>query len=173
MGKSLKNYIGIGESPYEMMKKFMQLPDAVMRMYFELLTTIPMPEVEQLLAGHPKAAKQKLAESVIADYHPAEAAQEAVARWEREIGAGEGPAEIATVTIAAHEAPNGTVPAVKLLVLAGLCATTSDARRAIAQKGAYMGEDKTLIEAHDTPIPLQTGLLLWVGKKRVVRVEVT
>jgi tyrosyl-tRNA synthetase len=173
MGKSLKNYIGIGESPYEMMKKFMQLPDAVMRMYFELLTTIPMPEVEQLLAGHPKLAKQKLAESVISDYHPAADAKEAVARWEREIGAGEGPAEIATVTIAAREAPNGTVPAAKLLVLAGLCATTSDARRAIAQKGAYLGEDKTLIAAHDTPIPLQTGLLLWVGKKRVVRVEVT
>ena len=34
MGKSLGNYIGIAESPYEMMKKFMQVPDAVMSMYY-------------------------------------------------------------------------------------------------------------------------------------------
>lgn len=172
MGKSLGNYIGIGESPYEMMKKFMQLPDSVMRMYFELLTTIPMPEVEQLLAGHPKVAKQKLAEAVISGYHPAAEATEAVSRWEREISKGEGPAEVAPVQIAASEATNGMVPAAKLLVLAGLCPTTSEARRAIAQKGAYMGEDKTIIPDHNTPIELQTGLLLWVGKKRVVRVEV-
>ena len=46
MGKSLGNYIGISESPYEMMKKFMQLPDGVMQMYFELLTDIPLAEVD-------------------------------------------------------------------------------------------------------------------------------
>ena len=46
MGKSLGNYIGISESPYEMMKKFMQIPDGVMRMYFELLTDIPLAEVD-------------------------------------------------------------------------------------------------------------------------------
>src|SRR5690606_20279761 len=40
MGKSLGNYIGIAEAPYEMMKKFMQLPDDAMRMFFELLTNI-------------------------------------------------------------------------------------------------------------------------------------
>ncbi|MBI3866251.1 MAG: tyrosine--tRNA ligase, partial [Planctomycetia bacterium] len=32
MGKSLGNYIGINESPYDMMKKFMQIPDSVMPM---------------------------------------------------------------------------------------------------------------------------------------------
>ena len=61
MGKSLGNYIGISESPYEMMKKFMQVPDACLKMYFELLTDLPLAEVEQLLAGHPKAAKVALA----------------------------------------------------------------------------------------------------------------
>ncbi|MCA9090823.1 MAG: tyrosine--tRNA ligase, partial [Planctomycetaceae bacterium] len=58
MGKSLGNYIGISEDPYEMAKKFMQLPDAVMEMYFELLTDLPLADVQQILAGHPKAAKQ-------------------------------------------------------------------------------------------------------------------
>ena len=54
-----------------MMKKFMQVPDAVMRMYFELLTDVPLPEVDRLLAGHPKEAKLTLARHVISGYHPA------------------------------------------------------------------------------------------------------
>src|SRR5205807_9155623 len=86
MGKSLGNYIGISEPPYAMMKKFMQLPDAVMRMYFELLTDLPLDRVEALLAGHPKEAKIALAKSVIAEYHDPSAADSAAAKWQREIG---------------------------------------------------------------------------------------
>ncbi len=65
MGKSLGNYIGISESPYDMMKKFMQLPDGVMKMYFELLTEVPLDEVDRLLAGHLKEAKVTLAKLVM------------------------------------------------------------------------------------------------------------
>ena len=133
MGKSLGNYIGIGESPYEMMKKFMQLPDAVMRMYFELLTDLPADEVNELLAGHPKEAKMALAATIIGHYHGAADAGEAAERWEREIGHGEMPAEIPVVRLAASVAPDGTLPAANLLKIAGLCASTGDARRAIAQ----------------------------------------
>ena len=77
MGKSLGNYIGISEPAYDMMKKFMQVPDACLKMYFELLTSISLAEVEQLLAGHPKAAKIALAKAIIGKYHTAEAATEA------------------------------------------------------------------------------------------------
>jgi tyrosyl-tRNA synthetase len=172
MGKSLGNYIGIGEAPYEMMKKFMQLPDGCMKMYFELLTRVPLDEVDRLLAGHPKIAKVALAEAVIAEYHPAEAAKEAAAQWQREVVEKSLPADIATVTIPAAEVQNGNIAAAKLLVLTGLCASSSDARRAIAQGGAYLGEDKSVISSHDAPVTLEPGLLVWVGKKRVVRVQV-
>ncbi|MFM7923774.1 MAG: tyrosine--tRNA ligase, partial [Planctomycetaceae bacterium] len=86
MGKSLGNYIGISEPAYEMMKKFMQLPDGVMRMYFELLTELPMEEVDRLLSGHLKEAKVALATSVISQYHSTEAALAAGQRWQAEIG---------------------------------------------------------------------------------------
>ncbi|MEZ6050547.1 MAG: tyrosine--tRNA ligase [Planctomycetaceae bacterium] len=71
MGKSLGNYIGISEEPYEMMKKFMQLSDDCMRMYYELLTDLPMQEVDTILAGHPKEAKVTLAKAIISEYHDA------------------------------------------------------------------------------------------------------
>src|SRR5438132_1984360 len=91
MGKSLGNYIGINEPPYEMMKKFMQIPDAVMRMYLELLTNLPLEEVNTLLAGHPKEAKIALAKSVIGEYHTPTQAVEAADRWQREISEKEKP----------------------------------------------------------------------------------
>lgn len=171
MGKSLGNYIGIGESAYDMMKKFMQVPDAVMQMYFELLTDIPLNEVEQLLAGHPKEAKLALARSVIGNYHPADAARDAADRWQREISQKELPAEIPTAAVDRSLLENGKIQAAKLLVATGLCSGSSDARRLIAQGGASLGEDKVRIENHDTPIEIVAGLLLWAGKKRVVRLE--
>jgi tyrosyl-tRNA synthetase len=171
MGKSLGNYIGISESPYEMMKKFMQLPDDCMRMYYELLTDIKIDEINSLLAGHPKEAKVALAKSIIGEYHDATSGDEAVARWQKEIGSGEKPAEIPTATISRSELTDGHLPAAVLLKLAGLAKSTSEARRAIEQGGAKLGEEKTRIESHDQQIPVETGLLLWIGKKRFCRVE--
>lgn len=171
MGKSLGNYIGIAEKPYDMMKKFMQLPDAVMRMYFELLTNVPLDEVDRLLAGHPKEAKLTLGKTVIGEYHGIEAGGEAAAQWQREIGEKGLPDEIPTATVRRGDLVEGKMPAARLLLATGLCGTTSDARRAIAQGGAYVGEDKGRIEDHNTPIAVESGLLLWVGKKKLVRVE--
>ncbi|MEX2287088.1 MAG: tyrosine--tRNA ligase [Planctomycetaceae bacterium] len=173
MGKSLGNYIGVGEPPYEMMKKFMQLPDEPMRMYFDLLTDLAEDEVARLLAGHPKEAKQTLAKTIIAEYHDAQSADDAAAQWEREISKKELPTEIPELTISRNELTDGRLPAAILLKLSGLCQSSGDARRAIAQGGAYIGEEKTRIETHDQQIPVTDGLLLWVGKKRFGRVRLS
>jgi tyrosyl-tRNA synthetase len=128
-------------------------------------------KIDRLLAGHPKEAKLALGKAVIGEYHGATTGGEAAAQWQREIGEKAMPEEIATVVIAANELVDGKLAAAKLLVRSGLCATTSDARRAIAQGGAYIGEEKARIESHDTPIAVENGVLLWVGKKRVVRLS--
>ena len=172
MGKSLGNYIGISESPYDMMKKFMQLPDACMQMYFELLTKIPLSDVSTLLAGHPKDAKVALARAVIGEYHSDAAAVEAAQRWQNEIGGSALPSDIPEVTIdpSMIEA-DGCVPAGRLLVAAGLVTTTSDARRSISQGGAYLGESKERITHHDQRIAITPGQMLWVGKKKYCRLK--
>lgn len=172
MGKSLGNYIGISESPFDMMKKFMQVPDAVMRMYFELLTDIPLAEIDALMAGHPKTAKTTLARAVIGQYHTASEADDAANRWQQEVGEGALPTDIPAVKLSRSKLTDGMAQAARLLVDAGLSPTTSEARRAIAQGGAYYGESKSRIEAHDQQIKVETGLLLFVGKKKFCRVEV-
>jgi tyrosyl-tRNA synthetase len=83
------------------------------------------------------------------------------------------PEDIPTVSSPRNQLADGKIPAARLIVLAGLYTTTSDARRAIAQGGAYLGENKDRIEQFDTPIAIEPGLLLWVGKKRVVRLLLT
>jgi tyrosyl-tRNA synthetase len=170
MGKSLGNYIGISESPYDMMKKFMQVPDRCMKMYYELLTSIPMEEVTAILAGHPKEAKTRLGKTVIGQYHTAADADEAAQRWQREIGEGALPTDIPTVNLSRTLLQGGALPAMQLLKAADLCPSTSDARRSIEGGGAYMGEEKTKIEKHDQLIPVTDGLLLFVGKKRFCRI---
>ena len=172
MGKSLSNYIGISEPPFEMMKEFMRLPDECMRMYFELLTDLELAAVDLMLLGHPKKAKMELAKEIISEYHDAASAEEAAKRWEQEIAKKTSlPADIPTVTFSRTLEGDSPLPAASLLKRAGLCVSHSEARRVITQGGAYVGEDKKRIESHDEPISLEDGLLLWVGKQKICRIE--
>jgi tyrosyl-tRNA synthetase len=171
MGKSLGNYIGISESPYDMMKKFMQLPDGVMKMYFELLTEVPLDEVDRLLAGHLKEAKVTLAKLVIGQYHSAADGDAAAARWQAEIGGDALPTDIPDVVLAATNLTDGTITAVKLLTALSLCPSNGEARRLIQGGGAKLGEEKTTIESHDQQIAVADGLLVWAGKKKYCRVK--
>ncbi len=171
MGKSLGNYIGISESPYDMMKKFMQLPDEVMPMYYELLTELPMDDVQTLLNGHPRDAKIKLAATVMSQYHSEQDATEAVQRWQQEIGGGGLPADIPTVDLAANDLEDGTLPAFLLLTKLELQKSNGEARRLIAQGGAKLGEEKTVINDPVQKIAIENGMIVWAGKKKFCRVN--
>ena len=175
MGKSLGNYIGISEPAYEMMKKFMQLPDAVMQDYFILLTDLEPAAIADHLAGHPKDAKVALAKQVIGFYHDDAAADEAAARWQREIGGGGLPADIPEITLDASLLENGKIGPVDLLGPKGLalCASNGDARRLIQQGGGKLGEEKTPIADAREPIAIADGQLVWAGKKKFARVRLS
>jgi len=185
MGKSLGNYIGISESPFDMMKKFMQIPDATMGMYYNLLTNVPLEEVTAILAGHPKEAKVRLAKSVIAGYHSQELAEEAASRWQREVGGGELPTEIPTFSLnlktLASQLPQcqadlaaSRLAAPQLLKVAGMVASTSDAMRLISQGGLtlYEADQPTVVSDAKAIIDLKTGMLVKAGKKKIVRLEI-
>ena len=83
MSKSLGNHIPLQASAGEMFGQLMSLPDEAMRTYFDLLTRLPPPQVEELLAGHPMAAKTRLAREITARFHTGEAADAAARAFER------------------------------------------------------------------------------------------
>lgn len=196
MGKSLGNYIGVAEPPYEIQKKVMSLPDSAVQQYFELLTDEPLDKVARIVNTDPKKAKHALAALIIDACNPSlrkkvemgdeggviysitvqdtlafsQEAKATIDRWEEEISKKNLPSDIPTATISRSELTDGKLGAAMLLKLAGLCQTTSEARRTISQGGAYYGDDRTRMQGHDEPIDVTDGLLLRVGKKRICRI---
>src|SRR6266704_1876860 len=89
MSKSLGNYIGINEPANEQFGKAMSISDGLMFRYYELLTDIPLEELQKLrtdiAAGtrHPMDVKAELAASIVAGYHGRAAAETARAKLNR------------------------------------------------------------------------------------------
>jgi tyrosyl-tRNA synthetase len=90
MSKSLGNAIGILEPPLEMYGKLMSISDELMGRYWTLLTDLRQDQIEQMQreiasgALHPMEAKKRLARTIVADFHSAEAAQKADADWAKQ-----------------------------------------------------------------------------------------
>lgn len=174
MGKSLGNYIGIHEPPYDMMKKFMQVPDACMPMYFELLTNLPLDEARSLIAADPKQAKMRLGRTVIAEYHDPKSADAAAEQWEREIGQGGVPTDIPEASLSKSElSADGTISALGLFKALKLCSSTSEAMRLIEQGGAYIyqGDEKIRIDSGKQMLEICDGQIVRAGRKKAYRVK--
>lgn len=82
MGKSLKNFIPIADTPVEMYGKIMSIVDDVIFDYFELVTRIPMEEIEKMKQAvksgeNPMIFKKKLAKEIVCFYHGEKKAEEA------------------------------------------------------------------------------------------------
>ena len=174
MSKSLGNYVGIDEAPGVMFGKIMSVSDVLMLRYYELLTDITPPELtrlgEDLAQGnkHPRQVKEELAVLLVARYHGREAAERAAQEFAhifREKGL---PEEIEEVTLKASE---GKLGLPRLLVDAGLSASTSEARRLITQGGVQVDGDKVT----DANLEMAVGksYLLKVGKRRFKRVRLS
>jgi len=173
MGKSLGNYVGVGESADQMFGKLMSIPDAVMRPYFELLTDRPLDEVDRLLGpgAHPREAKVALAKDIVGQYHGAAAADAALAEFERRFREHQDPTEMPEVAIAASELKDGRIWIARLLVLTGLAPSTSEGRRLVAQGGVTIGPDREKVVDPKAEIAVSDGLVIRVGSRRVARLR--
>lgn len=129
-----------------------------------------MEDAAQQIAGNPKQAKVRLAKLVIADYHGAEAAEQAANRWQNEIGGKGLPADIPEVTI-----PRAKANTLKLVELVyhelKLCDSSGDARRLIGQGGVWVNDRENKLTEINDIITITDGMILAAGKKKIVRVR--
>ncbi len=173
MSKSLGNYIGINEPPKEIFGKTMSIADHLMIRYFELCTSVPMPEVRALEAGfesgeiHPRDLKMRLGRELVTLYHGPEAAGAAEAEFRRMFQQGDLPDEIPEVVIPAAELREGRIGPVRLLVLAAMAPSSSEARRLVQQGGVYLEGGR--IEDERAEIEIRSGQVLKIGKRRFIR----
>jgi tyrosyl-tRNA synthetase len=169
MSKSLGNYIGVTDPPSDMFGKCMSIPDDLMEKYFTLLTDVPETEVKSLLAGHPRAAKVTLARMIVAEYHGADAADQAVAEFDRVFKQGGLPDEIPVVDIPLDQLRDGSILVANALAVAELCQSSSEGRRLIKGGGVRLDNAKVA----DTNASVATGeYLLQSGKRKVARIRV-
>jgi tyrosyl-tRNA synthetase len=177
MGKSLGNYIGVGESAKEQFGKTMSIPDDLMREWFELLTDRPAEEITRLTdpqQTHPREAKEVLGKGIVRFYHGDEAAEQAAHEF-REIFKKDGsadPSEIPEAALAAADLTDGKMRADKLLVQTKLASSNNEARRAVEGGGVTVGPERTKITDALSSVPVSDGLIVRVGKRKVVRVRI-
>jgi tyrosyl-tRNA synthetase len=160
MSKSLGNAIGITDSPIDMYGKLMSLSDEAMWRYFELLTRLPAHEIQELRAGHPMAAKKRLARTITAGYHGEPAARAAEAAFVRVVQKRQEPEMIEEFEMSSSAA----VPLWKVLREAALVPSNAEARRMIEQ-GAVEVDRQRVLDPNLALAPGR-GYLVQVGKRR-------
>jgi tyrosyl-tRNA synthetase len=168
MSKSLNNAIGIKDPASEMYGKLMSINDELMWKYWTYLTDLPQSQIDAMQAEvasgnlHPMQAKKNLAHSITADFHSEAEANAAAESWATQFqqkGVAEDlpiveislstegleiPVSETDKELVASEsldlAPMMRVP--RLLVLAGLAASTGEATRKIAENAVSINGDK-------------------------------
>ena len=174
MGKSLGNDIGIGLAPNDLYGKVMSVPDEPLRQYYTLLTDAPVEEIDRVLAPgvNPRDAKDALARSIVAGLYSWEEADAASAEF-RKRAKGEDPDEIPEVALERGQLDaEGRITVPRLLVALGLEKSTSDARRDIDGGGVTIGPDRAVVRETKAPIAVHDGLIVRVGKRKIVRVKI-
>ncbi|MBY0472971.1 tyrosine--tRNA ligase [Patescibacteria group bacterium] len=98
MSKSFNNCVYLDDAPSDMYGKLMSVKDELLPVYFESATDIPMEEAAEILKGHPKEAKMRLAREIVTMYHNRAAAEKAEADWTNTFSDGGVPENIPTVS---------------------------------------------------------------------------
>ena len=174
MSKSLGNYVGITEAPGEMFGKLMSISDALMWSYYELLTDMQTAELAALRADvesgkrHPMDAKMELARRIVADFHGAQAGQEAAANFQRVFRDREAPEDVPVRKVPRE----GKKKLAALIVEAGLAPSRAEAERLIKQGGVEMDGARIEDVRHEVDLSRASDFLLRAGKKKFLRIVV-
>jgi tyrosyl-tRNA synthetase len=176
MGKSLGNYIGVGEPPREQFGKTMKIPDELLSEWFTLLTDRPIEEVRRLTdpqqCPNPREAKDILGQDIVTFYHGAEAARAASADFRRQFSGKQDPVDIPEGKVPASELANGQMSIVRLLVLLEVAKSNNEARRLIQQGGVNIGPERERVTDINLSVPLTSGLVVRAGR-RIFRIQLS
>ena len=170
MSKSYDNAIGIQEEPEQMFGKLMSLSDPMMWRYFDLLSLRPEPELKNLRqqvegGGNPRDAKLELARELVARFHSEAAAERAQEDFTARFRDRQLPEDMEEIALTTGE----TLPLPNALQQAGLCSSTSDARRMIEAGAVRMDGEK--VDDLKLTLPFDNPVVLQVGRRRVARVR--
>ncbi len=170
MSKSLGNYIGISEAPKEIFGKTMSVSDVLMWRYYDLLSFRSSAEIAALKSDveggrNPRDVKVMLAQELVARFHGARAAEEALADFEARFQRNAIPDDLPEVNIVVGAEG---LALFQVLKQAGLTGSTSEAMRMIEQGAVRLNGER----ADDKGLRLCAGekVVLQVGKRKFASV---
>ena len=173
MSKSLGNYIGISEPADEIFGKVMSISDDLMLRYYELLSDMPLAELDRLKAGlkdhslHPMAAKKALGREIVSRFHGAGAGEAAEENFVKRFKENEIPDEMPQVS---YSLADGAVLLARAMTEAGLTKSNGEGRRSIDQGGVKLNNEKV----SDTNLELAAPgeYIVQIGRRRFARILV-
>ncbi len=173
MSKSLDNYVGIAEPPFEQIGKLMSISDGLMWRYYELLSREAPEEVARRRRAcergemNPRDAKALLAREIAARFHGVEAADAAWRRWEAQFSRRQVPDRMPEVTL---EGGGESVWLPRALVQAGLVRSHSEGRRRIQQGAVHVDGER--VRSQDASLDPGGTYVVRAGKRAWARITV-
>ncbi|MEN2997889.1 MAG: tyrosine--tRNA ligase [Brevinematia bacterium] len=142
MSKSYGNYIGINDTPSDMFGKIMSIPDSLIFKYFELLTDVPLEEIDFYKksvedGANPRDIKAILGRKIVSFFYGESEAEKASREFDRMFKYKEVPEEIEKI-----ELSKGEYSIVDLLVSLKLMSSKSEVRRLIQGGGLYVNNER-------------------------------
>ena len=162
MSKSLDNYIGISDAPFDKFEKSMKIPDDVLRQYFELATDLPMEEIDKIMSGDVREAHMEFAKELLKMYDDVNEFEEIKNRYLK-IAKGGIPQDIPEVEVSEKE-----INICELLLRVGFANSKGEAKRMITGKGVKI--NSVVEEDINDIISLDEEKVIQFGKNRFVKV---
>jgi tyrosyl-tRNA synthetase len=169
MSKSKNNYIGITEPANTMFAKVMSISDVMMWRYYDLLSFRSLGEIAKFKqeieqGANPRDVKVALAKEIVARFHSASAADDALTDFVNRSKGGI-PDDVEDISI--DGAPLGIG---QLLKQTNLCASTAEGLRMVDQGGVRI--DGNVVSDRGLKVDAGT-FVLQVGKRKFARVTLS
>jgi tyrosyl-tRNA synthetase len=177
MGKTAGNAVWLDPektSPYDFYQYWRNVGDADVDKCIKMLTFIPIEEILEMEKWDDSRINEKkeiLAFELTALVHGKEEAQKAQDAARALFAGGGDMANVPSISLKAEDFRDGVVDILQVLVSAGLCATRSEARRAVEQGGVTFNEEKVSdVKTTYTKDVFADGVMVRKGKKSFKKV---
>ena len=162
MSKSLGNYIGLNDLPFEKFEKSMKIPDAILRQYFELATDLSTDEIDVIMSGDIREAHMIFAKELLKMYDDVNEFEKIKERYLK-IANGNIPEDIETILVSENE-----MNICDLLVKINFANSRSEAKRMV-QGNAIKINSKLETDINKIKI-IDEGLVVQFGKNKFKKI---
>jgi tyrosyl-tRNA synthetase len=169
MSKSLNNYIGILDEPFDKFGKVMSIPDKLMADWFKYVTDVNEQEYDEIKVGlsngslHPNETKKRLASNIVTFFHGEAVGKEMREQFENVFKRKELPDDIPEFSFTRGEL------LVSILFDSNTLASKGEGRRMVKQKAVSIMDGDKITDSEFVCTEEMSGEIVKVGKRKFLK----